>query len=541
MIGLFEFMCANSELLSTSDICYMLHANQKVLKEFKLRQVNGLWSCCQQPTCRFSEVWNRLNSSSGKSITDVKFSANCRPFNVVKSSMAWDTVSPKNVKKNIVQVHSYMPVLVSRMAITPKCDCPNPTLDCADCTTVYTNGDTLKRFMRTRQACIEHIQSQSELTTEDFLVLSSYCMVPSSGKVQPQQFREQISQETYVYNHVFNENFTGVINNLMLCYFGFYKGFDIAPSEMLKKILFYCMRCQYIRSNKFKTRQHLVAKDTTTVDTMLSNLFILNSKSSILREKVRQQYMHYTVNSDEYTYEVAEILSDTFKSTNSRLSDNVYFCSIFHKFKKCTDQTYRHILLNCAPSRDKLKHNRCITYMELSKDGTEETLYTVTPELFNYRNASTAMSYYLKLADFFKLTTRLKRKMGVSFGKKDKNKVYVEPTFDNLTEAELFWLRQPHSVKSCDNLRTLKDTHAVTIFPADLVESSEPMEQDDEDDTDLLAKILSGLSELEQMQVATQPAPPPEIFEVQQLTNSDITEKYDMIRQSVIKALQLRQ
>ncbi len=109
--GLFEFMCANSELLSTSDIHYILHANEKVLKEFKLRQVDGLWSCCQQATCRFSEVWNRLNSSSSKSITDVKFSANCRPFNAVKSNMAWDTVSPKNAKKNLVQVHSYMPVL----------------------------------------------------------------------------------------------------------------------------------------------------------------------------------------------------------------------------------------------------------------------------------------------------------------------------------------------------------------------------------------------------------------------------------------------
>ncbi len=318
---------------------------------------------------------------------------------------------------------------------------------------------------------------------------------------------------------------------------------------MLKKILFYCMRCQYIRSNKFKTRQHLVAKDTSTVDTMLGNLFILNSKSSILREKVRQQYMHYTVNSDEYTHEVAAILSDAFRSTDSRLSGNVYFCSIFHKFKKCTDQTYRHILLNCAPSRDKLKCNKCITYMELSEDGREERLYTVTPELFKYRNASTAMSYYLKLADFFKLTTRLKRSMGVSFGKKDKSKVYVEPSFDNLTEAELFWLRQPHSVKSCDNLRTLKDTRAVTIFPADLVESSsseQPVEQqqeqdDDEDHTDLLATILSGLSELEQMQVATAPAPPPELFEVQQLTSSDITQKYDSIRQSVIRALQMRQ
>ena len=370
-------------------------------------------------------------------------------------------------------------------------------------------------------------------------------MVASSGKVQPQQFQEQISKETYVYNHVFNENFTEVIDNIMLCYFGLYKGFDIAPSEMLKKILFYCMRCQYIRSNKFKTRQHLVAKDTTGVDTMLNNLFILNSKSSILREKVRQQYMHYTVNSDEYSYEVAEILSDAFKSTKSKLSDKVYFCSIFHKFKKCTDQKYRHILLNAAPSKDKLKCNRCITYMELSDDGTEEILYTVTPQLFKYRNASTAMSYYLKLGDFFKLTTRLKRKMGVSFGKKDKDKVYVEPTFENLTEAELFWLRQPHSVKASDNLRTIKDTHAVTIFPADLPQllevEDEPMEQEEEEVGDLLTQILGGLSELEQMQVASQPAPPSEIFEVQQLTSNTITDKYDAIRQSVIKALQLRQ
>ncbi len=131
----------------------------------------------------------------------------------------------------------------------------------------------------------------------------------------------------------------------------------------------------------------------------------------------------------------------------------------------------------------------------------------------------------------------------------------MEPTFDNLTAAELFWLRgwQPHSVKGSDNLRTMKDTHAVTIFPAnlpDLLEAEdEPMEQEEEEDVgDLLTQILgglSGLSELQTMQVAaTQPAPPPEIFEVeevQQLTSSTITDKYDTIRQSIIRALQMRQ
>ncbi len=128
----------------------------------------------------------------------------------------------------------------------------------------------------------------------------------------------------------------------------------------------------------------------------------------------------------------------------------------------------------------------------------------------------------------------------------------MEPTFDNLTAAELFWLRgwQPHSVKGSDNLRTMKDTHAVTIFPAnlpDLLEAEdEPMEQEEEEDVgDLLTQILGGLSELQTMQVAaTQPAPPPEIFEVeevQQLTSSTITDKYDTIRQSIIRALQMRQ